>query len=556
MIHSMKISFISIVVLCFSGVVGGQAVLSKPENVPFAVTVFEDKARVHRQKEVEGTKGTREVVFSGLPASLDPASLRGRLVKSEDIKGLVLGVRMTREGLNTPPVDEVITLQEQLDNIKDQLLEVSFSLNRIELQSELLKRYRAILETSVSLTARELGKSFDSSLVHEIQQWLLDSDLSVAIEVDRLKQDQEKLNDRRGEILFDLNSYSIQEFDRGWTATVIFQLETSGTVSVELAYDVPTARWTPFHDARLDESTGFVSWEYGAKVIQSSGEDWKDVQLTLSTLRSSLGLSSGQLIPQEVTAIEIESKNKAARSLDSVNESPTEDSIRMDTEDFDDSWGAAPLVESDSGGVVTYQLKTPSSIPADGSAHAVTVAKYKMKATLDYQSIPLVSPRVFRRAKLVHEGIGVLLAGEVQCYRSGTFVGTGSVGTIYAGQSFEQHFGVEGRINVHVQDLQSFDKESSSSVFSRARVERRTGYTVKSYLEGEVPLELVSRIPVSMLEEVKVELGSDTEPTPQVNEDGICRWILNLKKGKPQEVILHWTAVADKGSEALLDLLK
>ena len=157
---------------------------------------------------------------------------------------------------------------------------------------------------------------------------------------------------------------------------------------------------------------------------------------------------------------------------------------------------------------------------------------------------------------MVHEGVGVFLAGEVQCYRSGTFVGTGSVGTIYAGQSFEQHFGVEGRINVHVQDLQSLDKESSSSVFSRARVERRTGYTVKSYIEGEVPLELVSRIPVSMLEEVKVELGSDTEPTPQVNEDGICRWILNLKNGKPQEVILHWIAVADKGSEALFDLLK
>ena len=41
-----------------------------------AVTVFRDGARVQRNGTVSMTQGTQAVVIGGLPASVDPASVR------------------------------------------------------------------------------------------------------------------------------------------------------------------------------------------------------------------------------------------------------------------------------------------------------------------------------------------------------------------------------------------------------------------------------------------------------------------------------------------------
>ena len=49
---------------------------------PDAVTVFENRARVHRRLEVEMQVGSMEVVFDGLPSSLDPASVRAKIARS------------------------------------------------------------------------------------------------------------------------------------------------------------------------------------------------------------------------------------------------------------------------------------------------------------------------------------------------------------------------------------------------------------------------------------------------------------------------------------------
>ena len=43
---------------------------------PSAVTVFEDRARVHRSIPVEMPIGSKEVILKGLPHRLDPSSVR------------------------------------------------------------------------------------------------------------------------------------------------------------------------------------------------------------------------------------------------------------------------------------------------------------------------------------------------------------------------------------------------------------------------------------------------------------------------------------------------
>ena len=52
---------------------------------------------------------------------------------------------------------------------------------------------------------------------------------------------------------------------------------------MKLSYFVPSAGWEPLYDFRMDEISKPLTIVYNSNVYQSSGEDWKDVNIKLST---------------------------------------------------------------------------------------------------------------------------------------------------------------------------------------------------------------------------------------------------------------------------------
>ena len=62
--------------------------------------------------------------------------------------------------------------------------------------------------------------------------------------------------------------------------------ETSSTLI--FTYYISSAGWEPLYDFRVDDITRPLSIDYNANVFQSSGEDWKNVKITLSTSNPSL----------------------------------------------------------------------------------------------------------------------------------------------------------------------------------------------------------------------------------------------------------------------------
>lgn len=546
----------------FSSVTPAQEAKPVEIDKPHAVTVFENRARVTRQRSLDLTAGLHQVVFRKLPAELNPGSLRAMVADAAKEKALILGVQLEEEfPLKVNHVQEA-ELLEKLEKVGERLSVNQGKRQIADLRNRVLKRYSEILRAVVSAPAGDPQRPLWSlQEVSEIQQWLFTNEVENSEEIDLLQRERESLQRERKDLLADLRRYQSEARRSYWIASVTCQVLEDCTLDLNLSYDVPSARWKPVHEARLDDSTGKVTWKQGAQVTQSSGEDWSSVELTLSTLRSSLGLSVGQLIPIEVSLAE--------RMVDrdaQVVSAPAEASIDSESfqgrsgETFDDSrsadpsgW-AAPVMETGFGGVVSFRIQTPSDVPSDGSAHAVEIQSWEAEAELSYEAIPALGAGVYRKAQLVQPGPGLLLKGEVQCFRSGTYVGLGNVETTAAGQKFVQFFGLEGRLKLHVQNLGEI-RSPSGSAFSRPRFEKKSLYAVTSYLDKPAVIELVSRIPVSLVEELEIDLGEETEPKPEISRDGICRWNLQIPAGVRKEVIFHWTATADKDSSDLLDLL-
>ena len=547
----------------FSAVTTAQENSSVEIDKPHAVTVFENRARVTRQRSLDLTAGLHQVIFRKLPAELNPNSLRAIVAGEATEKSLILGVQLEEEFPLKVNHAQEAELLEKLDKVGERLSVNQGKREIADLRNRVLKRYSEILRAVVSAPAGDPQRPlWNLQEVSEIQQWLFTNEVENAEEADLLQSERESLQRERNDLLADLRRYQREARRSYWIASVTCQVLEDCALDLNLSYDVPSARWKPVHEARLNDSTGKVTWKQGAQVTQSSGEDWSAVELTLSTLRSSLGLSVGQLIPIEVSLAErLGDRNAKLVSAPSADPMDSDALPQESAETSDDSRGfdpagwAAPVMETGFGGVVSFRIQTLSDVPSDGSAHAVEIQSWEAEAELSYEAIPALGAGVYRKARLVQPGPGLLLNGEVQCFRSGTYVGLGNVETIAAGQEFVQFFALEGRLKLHVQDLGEF-RSPSGSAFSRPRLEKKSLFAVTSYLDRPVTLELVSRIPVSLVEELEIELGDETEPKPEISRDGICRWNLQIPAGVRKEVIFHWTATADKDSGDLLDLLK
>ena len=67
------------------------------------------------------------------------------------------------------------------------------------------------------------------------------------------------------------------------TVLVDLDVKNAGNLIVSVSYLVPGASWTPSYDLRIDSGQNKATLTYSAMVKQQTGEDWKNVRLTLST---------------------------------------------------------------------------------------------------------------------------------------------------------------------------------------------------------------------------------------------------------------------------------
>jgi hypothetical protein len=60
-------------------------------------------------------------------------------------------------------------------------------------------------------------------------------------------------------------------------------------IALQLSYIIYGASWNAAYDARVDGSSGSLHLTYHGVITNSTGEDWKDVELSLSTAKPAVG---------------------------------------------------------------------------------------------------------------------------------------------------------------------------------------------------------------------------------------------------------------------------
>ncbi|HEY4235568.1 MAG TPA: mucoidy inhibitor MuiA family protein [Lacipirellulaceae bacterium] len=247
-----------------------------------AVTVYQGQALVTRELEVPDAQGLHEVVVTNLPESVLPGSLFAEPADGVEIRSVRYRDRPIEEDVR----QEVRDLDEQIQSVQDKLAAVTQERTLLEQR----KGYLTQLEIFTAGTSKvELAHGvLNAQTLKDLSQFLFAERERIAKRELELAQDErthnqeQKLLTRKRETVAAGSARSIHE------AVVFINSPQPGAAKLRLSYLVGNASWSPSYNLRATEARDQVTLEYNASVQQMSGEDWKDVAMTLSTATPSL----------------------------------------------------------------------------------------------------------------------------------------------------------------------------------------------------------------------------------------------------------------------------
>ena len=157
------------------------------------------------------------------------------------------------------------------------------------------------------------------------------------------------------------------------------------------------------------------------------------------------------------------------------------------------------------------------------------------------ETTPKIDEQVYQIASLSNPAGYPLLEGRARSYRNGSYVGDTRLSHLGVGAPFEISLGVDDELQVKSSTLD--DKDVAAGFFSSTKHLVRAHRTrLTNQAAGPETIELREQIPVSKIEDVRVELlGKATSGGYQLDGPrGFVTWSVRLVRGEWRDVDLGY----------------
>ncbi|HEY4197978.1 MAG TPA: mucoidy inhibitor MuiA family protein [Mucilaginibacter sp.] len=244
-----------------------QKIVSKVQKV----VVFLNGAQVTRTAMVNIVPGNSTLIFENISPGIDVQSIQVHANGEFTILSVKHELNFLNEQIKQKRIED---LRAQQKSIKDKI-DLQNSLQTIYQEEEnMLVKNQMIAGQNTGLDIIKLKQALD-------------------FQTERLTTLKKKEQENTAQIA-DLNkellkyNQQIAELNKGAstaTSNILVTVSSKASLQTEftLSYVVHNASWFPTYDVRAKNVNSPISISYKANVSQQSGEDWKNIKLTLST---------------------------------------------------------------------------------------------------------------------------------------------------------------------------------------------------------------------------------------------------------------------------------
>ncbi|MBK8290821.1 MAG: DUF4139 domain-containing protein [Flammeovirgaceae bacterium] len=242
----------------------------------------------------------------------------------------------------------------------------------------------------------------------------------------RMKQDEriKKLNENIIRLNAQINNQNELYSHNTSEIVVSVSAEAATSVELEVNYVVANAGWYPIYDLRAANTKNPVQLSYKANVFQSTGEEWKNVKLKLSTANPNQSglkpeLASWFLDFYQPISYAL-SEKAAGMTSRSAPMMAKEDLLESEV----DAQSVADYVTTIQTTLNTeFEISLPYTVSSAAKPTLVDIRSYEMKSDYVYSVAPKLDTDAFLIAKATGWEDFNLLPGEANIFFEGTFVG-------------------------------------------------------------------------------------------------------------------------------------
>ena len=506
-----------------------------------AVTVYPDGASVTRLITLDLPAGDNSAVLKDFPLTLDPSSLR---VEGEAGAKLTIGAIDAKPPRAAPPVN-LPELDKRIEALKDQRADLQGAINAAVARRKFAERFaeaspagigdkgeaRPIAEwrTAFAAVAEEVATADSAIRDAERKQRELDREIA-RLESDRSQKPPSKLEVR---------------------IEVAAAAATKATLRV--TYAVRNARWTPLYDARLDtgakDRKPALELVRRAEITQNTGEDWSNVALSVSTVRTARGGRAPDLNslivqyppPPRASASAggaLDASRPLLRSapapMQKLAEPASPASERADEQQASAEVGSFQVV---------FKIPGRVSLGASEGAKSLRVASANIAPDLMVRAVPVLDPTAFLEASFKQNEDAPLLPGRVAIYRDGVFVGRTPMAAAGKDETVRLGFGADDKIKIERTVVKRNEGSAGLIVTTSKTDERSFKTTIRNGHDFPIRIAIEDQLPVSENEDILVEMLPSTTPPTTTNlrdKRGVLEWAFEAKAGEVRDIGFAW----------------
>lgn len=500
-----------------------------------SVTVYPDRAMTTRSAPLTLKPGSYLVSFDNLPPLIQDDSVR---VEGKGSAGVtIVGLEVKRVFLEQSGEKRVREIDEEIRALERQSGGLDARKSGLTSQKAFLDSIRVAWGERISKelaigrpTAAELleASAFVGTGVTKTEELSRDLEMEkrqIKDKIDALRRQRDE-----AEGSYRRESKSVE---------VSLEVSREGTLALDLSAVTPQAGWVPSYDVRLAPDGKTAGLTFRALVRQQTGEEWPDVDLTLSTARPSAGGAPPELYPWRISfyrplpmaaPVMAAAPRMAYKSARAMSTAAAYQADEAKEENAPAEYQTAEASSEQSS--ISFHIPRRVEIPSDNSQHGSVVAMEQLPVSLEFLALPKLSPFVFLKSEIVNRAAYPLLPGRVNIFTGNTYTGSSQLKKVASGEKFDLYFGSDDQVTVKREELK---QHSEAGLFGKNRMSYRYRMEVANFRGEAQTVTIRDQLPLAGDAEIKVSLDEPSIKPDEIRDDGRLTWKLPLKAGEKRE---------------------
>ena len=516
------------------------------------VTVYLQGAHLHYNENVILQAGNNELIFENVSPYINVASLQATS-NGAVVMEVKHQIKYKEKKVATRKYDN------EIENVLDSLEDIAYTMKDIDNKTYVLETEKNMLLNNRIIKGQPIRDSLATlrdgmAFLKEKLNAIYEQSLKLERMKAKLQKQKNKLDIRYGTLTLlqsgqDIYNNSGAQQINQVVVTVFSDAPT--TAQVNFNYFVQNANWAPVYDLQATSATNNFNLKYFANVTQTTGIEWTNVPLTLSTSNPNETNVKPELSPWYLGFMDYLRKDGRSKSLSNAPISMQEVTItkknNSSTDDVEEDQKYVQNYVQITESIIRteYEIKLNYTIAADGKMHKVLINQKEVPMIMQFAAVPKVCTDAFLMAKVTGWEDMNIIPGNARLYFDGGYVGEMYLDASTTSDTLNVNLGRDKTIAITRKKIKENFKDK---IFSDDKVETRTIEIVVRNTKN-VPVEIVleDQIPIATgSNEIRVDLF-ENDGAILDEATGKLSWKVKLKVKDTKKITFTYQIRYPKG---------